>query len=144
MFKNILVCSDGSDRAIHAASVAAELARAHQGKLTLLHVCSLPQVEPPFPGGPSLSYPVLETYVKDMHRAVLERTLPAISEQAVSCNILEKVGEPAEVIAQVADAREFDLVVLGSRGLGTGQAAQLGSVSYRVAHAAHCPLLLVK
>ena len=36
------------------------------------------------------------------------------------------------------------LIVLGSRGLGGMESFMLGSVSERVTHHAHCPVLIVK
>jgi nucleotide-binding universal stress UspA family protein len=46
------------------------------------------------------------------------------------------------VKALVAAAREDDLIVVGSRGLHGPKA--LLSVSERVAHQAHCPVLVVR
>lgn len=144
MFKNILVCTDGSERALQAARAAAELARACKARLTVLHVCAMPNLEPPFAGAPSLSDTIFDRYVKEMHIAVLERTLPVIKELSVPCDTLERVGDPADVIARTADAQGFDLIVMGTRGVRSSRADELGSVSYGVAHRAHCALLLVK
>ena len=144
MFKKVLICTDGSERAIEAARRGAEIAQMSKAQVLLIHVVHLPEMEHPFEGAPGLNHGMLERYVREMHLAVTERTLPAIKDLGLPCTILEKTGNPAEVIAHVADTQEVDLIVLGSRGLGTAQAAQLGSVSYGVAHRAHCPVLLVK
>ncbi|MGC8668356.1 MAG: universal stress protein [Chthonomonadales bacterium] len=144
MFKKILVCSDGSDRAIKAAGVAAELAKSVNAALTMLSVCQIPEVSEPFPGAPTLSLPAVDRYVRDMHLAVVERTLPIIRNAGVPCDILGEVGDPVSVIAQIAESRDFDLIVMGSRGLNTSQAARLGSVSYGVIERAHCPVLVVR
>lgn len=52
-------------------------------------------------------------------------------------------GEPAEKIVEVAERGNFDLIVMGSRGLG-GRVSTLGSVSSRVVDNASCPVVIVK
>jgi nucleotide-binding universal stress UspA family protein len=52
-------------------------------------------------------------------------------------------GHPDEVITETAKLGEFDIIVIGSRGLGRRDFA-LGSVSSRVAENATCPVLIVK
>jgi nucleotide-binding universal stress UspA family protein len=52
-------------------------------------------------------------------------------------------GEPAEKIVETAERGKFDLIVMGSRGLG-GRISTLGSVSSRVVDRSSCPVLIVK
>ena len=52
-------------------------------------------------------------------------------------------GEPSEKIIEVAERGAFDLIVMGSRGLG-GRVSALGSVSSRVVDKSSCPVLIVK
>ena len=144
MFKKILVCIDGSERSIQAAAVAAHLATVHKGALTLLHVFQLPPFTEPFPGAPTFALPLLDRYERDVKRAVIERTLPAIHEIGNGYDLLEEIGDPAEVIARVADSREYDLIVMGSRNLDKDKLDRLGSVSHAVLCRAHCPTLVVR
>ena len=144
MFKKILVCIDGSERSIEAAGVAAHLAQVHKAALTLLHVFQLPPFKEPFPGAPTFALPLLDQYERDMKKAVIERTLPAIHEVGNGYDLLEEVGDPAEVIARVADSRGYDLIVMGSRNLAKEKLNQLGSVSHGVLCRAHCPTLVVR
>ena len=58
--------------------------------------------------------------------------------------VLVGEGHASDVILQTASASPPDLIVLGSRGLSELQAFVLGAVSYRVAHEAPCPVLLIK
>ena len=55
-----------------------------------------------------------------------------------------RVGEPATQIAEVARELGCDLVVMGTRGLGTHTAGLLGSVAQGVVEHAGVPVLLVK
>ena len=52
-------------------------------------------------------------------------------------------GPPARAIAAVADVRNADEIVLGTRGFGRVRAL-LGSVAQRVILEASCPVLAVK
>lgn len=58
--------------------------------------------------------------------------------------VTAREGRAADVILQTAASSRPDLIVLGARGLSEIQSLLLGSVSYRVAHGAACPVLLVK
>src|SRR5699024_1074482 len=53
-------------------------------------------------------------------------------------------GEPGPTIVGHANKNEFDLVVIGSRGLNTLQEMVLGSVSHKVMKRVNCPALIVK
>jgi nucleotide-binding universal stress UspA family protein len=55
-----------------------------------------------------------------------------------------KEGRPADEIVKTAKEENFDLIVMGHRGLGRVKEFFLGSVSDRVADEAHCPVLIVK
>ena len=53
-------------------------------------------------------------------------------------------GRAADKIVETANDGGFDLIVIGSRGLGGIKEFFLGSVSDRVADEAKCPVLIVK
>ena len=144
MFNKILLCSDGSERSIQAAAMAADIAKCRGSRLTLLHVCPLPEVDDPFAGAPGLPKHAVEAFIKARHVSVIHRTLGPVKDAGVSCEILEEVGNPVDVIARVADNQEFDLVVMGSRAHKSEKMTELGSVSFGVVQRVHCPVLVVK
>jgi len=53
-------------------------------------------------------------------------------------------GPPAEAILNVAETREIDLIVMGTRGLGRFTGMLLGSQSQKVVSHASCPVTLVR
>ena len=52
-------------------------------------------------------------------------------------------GLPAHEIVRCAEEIGAGIIVMGSHGWGELRAVLLGSISERVLHAAHCPVLIV-
>jgi nucleotide-binding universal stress UspA family protein len=146
MFKKILLASDGSDGALKAAKAAAELANKFGASLTVLHVYSLPVSLTTYTGlgGSEICAEEIARCTNDVQEAVEERTATPLNKANIPFEFRHEIGHPAETIIQVASSEHFDLVVLGSRGLSEIGSFLLGSVSDKVSHHAHCPVLLVK
>lgn len=146
MFTKILLASDGSEYALRAAQAAAELAKALGASVTLLHVFTMPAVQMTVPGAPGVDMDpgAFSTYVEQVQDAVAKRTGRVLDEAGVQYNTLLEAGHPAEVIIRIAEDDGYDLIVMGSRGLSAIQSFLLGSVSDKVSHHAHCPVLIVK
>jgi len=53
-------------------------------------------------------------------------------------------SNPAKILEVTAKKENFDLIVIGSRGLGNTVSMFLGSVSRQVVSNAHCNVLVVK
>jgi nucleotide-binding universal stress UspA family protein len=58
------------------------------------------------------------------------------------CRIIR--GRPADVLIRLAHRYEPDLIVVGSRGVGTLEGALFGSVSAEVLDGARCPVLIAR
>lgn len=145
MFKNILLASDGSDNALHAAKVAGELAKSFDAQLTLLSVFSPPQVVTPIVAEPELlDASALMRHADEVQAVVERRTTEALDSVGAEYTARRETGHPVDVIVSVAARMRADLIVMGSRGLGGVQSFLLGSVSDRVLHHAHCPVLIVR
>jgi nucleotide-binding universal stress UspA family protein len=57
---------------------------------------------------------------------------------------VQLAGDPAETIIEYAKDHGFDMIVIGSRGLGKVKGFLLGSVSSKVCHAADKTCVTVK
>lgn len=55
-----------------------------------------------------------------------------------------KVGAVGKGIVILAEELKADLIVMGSRGLGSMRRALVGSVSDSVVKHAHCPVMVVR
>ncbi|CAK8571256.1 unnamed protein product [Lathyrus sativus] len=76
--------------------------------------------------------------------AILSRALQMCKDKQVKAESVVLNGDPREMICQAAEQLQVDLLIMGSRGLGTLKRAFLGSVSDHCAHHAKAPILIVK
>ncbi|OUO40736.1 hypothetical protein B5F82_03060 [Megamonas hypermegale] len=64
--------------------------------------------------------------------------------QEIKINTSIEIGFPTEVIVEKAKNENYDIIVMGSRGLGKIKSIFMGSVSQYVLKYAHCPVLIVR
>lgn len=141
MFNKILVAIDGSDMSNKAFETALNLAKENQSKLSLINV------------GKSLSIPqgmvidsIDEVYdsMRKEGEEQLNRGKWLAESQGIKADIHYVEGDPAAQIIKLAKEGLFQLIVIGSRGLGPFKEMMLGSVSHRVSQLSHCPVLIIK
>ena len=142
--KTILIPVDGSPQADEA--VRSLQAFSPPNRIVLLHCFSIPQLA--YPGtGMSVGREFSEAAEQEMRKEgsrILKRAashLPAVCGE-VSEHL--EIGDTASVILAMAQKESVDLIIMGSRGLGTIKEHVLGSVSHRVATHAPCPTLIIK
>ena len=78
---------------------------------------------------------------RDRQLADAERSLTA---QGIVVALEPRAGDPATAILDVAERAEVELIVMGTRGLGTAERWLIGSVSDKVLHHAHCSVLVAR
>ena len=149
MFTKIVLCADGSDCAVAAASAAAEIARKFKSKVTLVSVFSPPPAFMPLEGSAGVSYPYLdlqgyEALESAFHEGAQSGAARVLKDHRVDFESVRETGQPVDRITSFAVDNGADLIVLGSRGLGGFGRLLLGSVSDGVLHHAHCAVLIVR
>ena len=147
MFSKILVCSDGSDKALEAAAVAAEMAQKFGSQVILLNVYDpsvIPAATIGIPGG-LLETTVSEScYAEEIQSGAEKSTAEVFQKAGVRYTTHRELGHPVDRIISTASDEKVDLIVIGSRGLGGFERLLLGSVSEGVLRHAHCPVLTVR
>lgn len=145
--KKILLATDGSDNSMHAARVLGDLiATQPEAQVTVLHVAHVPRsyfftdengntVTPEVP---------MDVMIRRSADPILRRTLSALGlpEDRVVTEV--QVGEPSEEIVDLARMEGYEMIVMGSRGIGAMKELLMGSVSHKVLHTAPCPVLIVR
>jgi nucleotide-binding universal stress UspA family protein len=145
MFSKILLPSDGSQHSIEAARIAADVATHHQGTVYPIVAVEFQYVDSKeLPDDVSTA---IHERIRQRAQQALEVTSAAVREaggKVAEGKVLE--GPAAEAILQESEEGEFDLIVIGSRGvsLDNGYDRLVGSVTERVLHRALCPVLVIR
>lgn len=141
MFKEILVPVDGSDFSWRAVKVAASMAEKYDSRITVLYVVSLPFSTPAL--SPEVGGIIPQSIFDELEKegqSVLTRAEGELSNASVITKL--RSGHPAmEIIDEAKNG--YDLIVIGSRGLGELKGFVMGSVSDRVTHHAGCAVMIV-
>ena len=147
MFSRILVCSDGSPKALDAAQCAAQIAQRFGSEVVLLSVYD-PSVIPAamlgIPGGDIATTVDTGCFVEETQSAVEHETGKIFQGAGVKYRTRRELGHPVDRIISSAHDEHADLIVLGSRGVGGFERLLLGSVSEGVLRHAHCPVLAAR
>lgn len=136
--KKILLPVDGSDNSIRAMEMARDLAELSGAKLTVLYVSDIGKYATTI----YKAYHV-EKFV-EKGGEVLESIVEKLGDYKKEVEKLHLVGNAAGVIITTAEEEGFDLIVMGSRGLGAFSRALLGSVSNKVLNHSQVSVLIVK
>jgi nucleotide-binding universal stress UspA family protein len=143
MFRKILIPVDftkKNEAAILAAQqIAAGRATGEEGELNFLHVIEMIE---------HVEFDEMKTFYRELENRSVAR-LTQLEERCqgagVSIHHDVQYGKRAEVIVQYAEERGMDLIVLSSHKVDREHPALgWGTISYRVAIMARCPVMLVK
>ncbi len=140
----ILVASDGSPGAAQALRQALALrGQLRDGAQAELHLAN---VQRPVSGNVAsfVAAGSIEDYHHERADAALADARRTLAEAGVPFREHRRVGEPGETIAALAAELGCDLIVMGSRGLGTHTGALLGSVAAGTLGHAGVPVLVVR
>lgn len=118
MYERILVGTDGSVTAGKAVDRAAEVAGATGAALTVVSV-----------GDPARA------------EEVVAAEAARLAQRGVTVETATATGDPASVLVDLAV--DYDLLVVGNKGMSGPGRFFLGSVPNKVSHHAHCSLLIV-
>ena len=142
MFRNLLVLVDGSTHADRALGEAIDLARAGNGRLTLL---SAPITLPPlaYSGVGGISATTLSEAAEHDAEHVLRAARDRVPEDIPVTTILSEEPIRTAVDKQV-ETGAYDLLVMGSRGRGAVSSMVLGSVSHYVLNHVTLPVLVMR
>ena len=138
-FSNALVAIDGSDGAQKAFDCAVSLCAELGCALTALAV----EGKLPAYAGSTGEVDEVKRERDTYFRGVLARARDAAQASGVDVSTDLVPGHAAEVITHYARAHGHDLIVIGHRGHFLGDYL-LGSTADRVAHHAHCPVMVVR
>jgi len=138
--EKILLPFDGSDHSLNAAAYAASLAKMYEAHTTVMycfdwrgHMSEIPDLL------------ISELKVKREKEAqnTLQKAGDILAAQGIEYTLKTAPGIPGDVLAQLAESKEYDLIIMGSHGHSDIAGIFLGSVTHKVLNTIYCPVLIV-
>ncbi len=141
MWNRILVPTDFSDSARNALAVACDLARRFDASVTLLNVYQVPGVI--YPEGFIPASP--ETYNKLLDETAAALGALKAEAERLGCSRVETRALEGTVFDEIVrEAKDHDVIVIGTHGRTGVSHVLLGSVAEHVVRLAPCPVLTVR
>jgi nucleotide-binding universal stress UspA family protein len=143
----VLICTDGSELAIAAASQGLAILPPTDAVVVATAVDGIdPSLTSDGSGhaGPSMSPEAFDAMRAEAITAaeeILATTTSALGVTSAETRIVE--GSPGESLCALADDLDARVIVMGTRGLGRIKRALMGSVSDFVIRNAPCPVLVI-
>lgn len=140
--KKILIAVDGSENSKRVLIEAKKFASQPNVKITLLTVVKpiisayYDNIEAPRFNDPE--------EMKKAGRAVLDWSLQVLGQSADEVVAKVRRGDPADEILNEIEQEDYDLVIMGSRGLGAFTRTLLGSVSSKVLNHVDCDVYIIR
>jgi nucleotide-binding universal stress UspA family protein len=138
MFDKILVALDESEHAKRALALAADLATLSKGELRVLHVREGAALGM---GGP------IEVESSEEAESVAHEAVKALTEQGINASAALRGTHSGRVATEiVAEADEFgaSVIVMATRGVTALEGLVIGSVTHKVLHLSHVPVLVTR
>lgn len=139
MISKILVAVDGSSNSDKALDYAIYLAKLCKATLGIIHVVQVSTITGADPQTVAKITELLEKAAVE----ILDKDEEKVNGAGLDVAKICESGSPANVIIKVANDGRYDLIVIGSRGLGGIKELLLGSISHGVSQRANCPVLIV-
>lgn len=148
----ILVCVDGSKHSQKTLEKAFEIAGGCSAEeISLINVYEKKYAPPKDSTGKVyLTHEDLKIFEKvdekekEEKERLLKESAKPYEKNNIKINTISESGHPAETIVRVATEGNYDMIVIGNRGLGGLKKFLLGSVCNAVLQEAKCSVLVVK
>lgn len=141
MTSKILVPVDGSENSLRAFERALAIAKSTGAQVAAVLVIETPPTV--YVESQKLLDQLLQNFRKESAK-VLDRYEDIAEKEGMKIESVVMEGDPASNIVAYVEKGGFDMIVMGSRGLGKFRGMVLGSTSRKVLQNAKCPVLIVK
>ena len=136
--KKILVPLDGSSNSFRGLDVAIHMAKESHATITGLYVAAITK--------PMTNDKItpLEKILLGHAQKIMKKSKLKAAQKGILFFDRVSYGDDGKRIVEVAEKQNFDLIVIGSRGMGSAKEFFLGSTSNYVLHKSKKPILVVK
>jgi nucleotide-binding universal stress UspA family protein len=142
MLSKILVPVDGSENSFRALDHAIFLStKIQEAQTTVMYIIEdQPSL---YIYSPKTMEKVRADYKRESTK-ILERCKEMANKSGINIHTVIFEGDPASKIIGYSEMEKFDIIIMGSRGMGKFKEVILGSVSNKVLHHAKCSVMLVR
>ena len=141
MFTKILVPVDGSDNSYKALEASLVLSEKLGSNISVVNV--MEQVPITHIESEKLLSELLEAYKKE-NQEILSKCSDIARQKGITIKTVLLQGNPAPAILDYSKKENFDLVIMGSRGMGKFKELILGSVSSKIVHHSPCAIMIIR
>lgn len=141
MSVKILIPVNASDASRHAIDAVLRYRDKFALPVTLLHVVDTDKLA--YRMIPDFQVEMISERAQEAGQVLLNKVVEQFSIAGVEAVARIELGAPRETICRVANDEEFDLVIIGRRGMGEVRDVLFGSVANHVMHKVTCPVLLI-
>ncbi|MGD8431725.1 MAG: universal stress protein [Nitrosopumilaceae archaeon] len=136
--KNILVPLDGSKNSFRALAESIKLAKLTGASITGIFVIQA------FPTEMGIVRTVIGNALSKKSKDFLKKAKSRCKKNNVEFFDVTEFGHEGQTIVSFAEKNKYDIIVIGSRGMGIIKETFLGSTSHYVVHTTKLPVLIVK
>ncbi len=139
--RKVLLAVDGSEHSDQAARYIVKFVKEH-GPIEI----HLANVEPEPIAWQTLGVEekAINAHLKALAHRSMKSALDILKEAKISCHTHIRRGDVAGNLILLASKLDCDAIVMGTRGLGAMSGMALGSVTTKVLHLSHLPVVCVK
>lgn len=144
IFQKVLVAYDGSSNSKRALEKASEFIAADESvKMHVINIVNPPHLDLFSLYGPGLSKEVIAK-MEEANKEIMAKAKELIKDYKDNCHFEQLEGDAAQKIIDYSKENEIDLIIIGSRGLGTFKGVLLGSVSQRIVQLAEPHVMVIR
>ena len=137
-YKKLLVALDGSKNSLRALNKAIDLAKLLNSAITGIFVIQA------FPTEMGVVRTVIGKALSKKSKNFMSIAKAKCKKNNVEFFDFIEYGDEGQTIVSFAEKNHYDMIVIGSRGMGIIKETFLGSTSSHVVHATKIPVLVVK
>ena len=141
MFSKVLVPVYGSDNSHRALDAALLLSEKLDAKVTAIHV--MEDIPVLHIQSEKLLRELLDAYKKES-QLILSKCSEIATRKGLSINTKLLQGNAGSTILDFCEKEKYDIIVMGSRGMGKFKELVLGSVSSKIVHHSSCPVMIIR
>ena len=139
----VLLPVDGSPCAVNATRRMIDMLAWYR-EPPAIELCTVHLPLPKVPNmGQFVSRQMVQKYYADESDAMLKPCVEVLDAAGVAYTVQRLVGPIPETIVERAKQSGADMICMGTRGMSALANVAMGSVTTRVIHLAHIPLLLI-